>query len=79
MLEDVAGGKHLQPEQADPESFERIIRERCKGTVSYPDWRLIDEAEIKKGRAVNRPRIKFSSTEAMLAALERNRTKRTPG
>ena len=73
MLEDLAAKRHLQPGSTDPIEVERLVRERCRNVVSYPDWQRIDAAEVHNGEAVNRPRVKFTNLDAMLAALGRAR------
>lgn len=72
MLEDIAATKHLQPRTTDPKAFEQFIHARCANVVSYQDWQRIDEAEINRGKSVDRPRVKFTEVEAMLAELGRN-------
>jgi ferredoxin/flavodoxin---NADP+ reductase len=37
--------------------------------VSYADWLKIDAAEILKGEAQQRPRVKFTRIKDMLAVL----------
>jgi hypothetical protein len=39
--------------------------------VTYEDWEKIDEAELAKGKAANRPRVKFTNIDDMLAVLDR--------
>ena len=59
MLADLAEGKHLDPGRPDPPDIEALLRERSVRFISYGDWRAIDEAERARGRAENRPRVKF--------------------
>ena len=35
---------------------------------SYPDWRRLNTLEVARGRAMGRPRVKFTQVEAMLTA-----------
>jgi ferredoxin--NADP+ reductase len=37
--------------------------------VTFADWQRLDQIEIERGAAEQRPRIKFTSTEEMLSAL----------
>lgn len=71
MLEDVAQGQLLSPSQADPGAAERFIHERQPRYVSYQDWLRLNELEVSRGKALGRPRLKFTTVEEMLAALER--------
>lgn len=69
MLEDVRSGALLRPEAPSAEAAECMIRSRCPGYFSYEDWMRLDELEIVRGQEAGRPRIKFTSAEAMRAAL----------
>jgi ferredoxin--NADP+ reductase len=70
MLEDIPSLAPLDPSLATREAIEALIRERKPDYVSYADWQIIDQLEIERGRAVNRPRVKFSTIEEMLDALK---------
>jgi ferredoxin--NADP+ reductase len=72
MLEDLAGGHLLAPDEPDPAAAERFVRSRQPRCVSYEDWRRLDAIEVARGQAAGRPRLKFTRTEEMLAALERS-------
>lgn len=74
MLEDLAGNGLLQPQSTDPQAVRHLIRERCSDVISYRDWQLIDAAEMSNGKAADRPRIKFTQLDAMLAVLGRERS-----
>ena len=69
MLEDARSGALLRPEAPTAEAAERMIRSRCPDYFSYADWMRLDELEIARGEEAGRPRIKFTSAEAMRAAL----------
>ena len=69
MLEDVRNGTLLRPETPTAEAAERMIRSHCPDYFSYEDWMRLDELEIARGQKAGRPRIKFTSAEAMRAAL----------
>ncbi len=71
MLEDLANGLILNPSQPDAAAVEKLVRERQPNYFSYADWLRLNELEIARGRAVGRPRVKFTSVEEMLTALER--------
>jgi ferredoxin/flavodoxin---NADP+ reductase len=69
MLEDAAGGRTLEPTDADPAAVERFVRQRQPHYVSYADWLKLDELEVARGRARGCPRVKFTRVDEMLEAL----------
>jgi ferredoxin--NADP+ reductase len=69
MLEDLAQGKTLQPTHAAAAEAEAFIRARQPQFVTYADWKKLDALELQNGQAAGRPRLKFTSVPAMLAAL----------
>lgn len=71
MIEDLAKGALIAPESPDPARFETLVRDRQPKYFSFADWRRIDEIEIARGKESGRPRVKFTSRDAMLAALGR--------
>jgi len=71
MMEDLAAGRILKPDEPDAAAAERMIRAHQPGYVSYQDWLKLNAAEVSRGRAAGRPRLKFTRVEDMLAALGR--------
>ncbi len=71
MMEDLAAGRILKPEEPDATAAELLIRGRQPRCVSYEDWLKLNELEVSRGRAAGRPRVKFTRVEDMLAALGR--------
>jgi ferredoxin--NADP+ reductase len=69
MMEDLAAGRILKPEEPDASAAERLIRGRQPRCVSYEDWLKLNAIEVSRGRAAGRPRVKFTRVEDMLAAL----------
>jgi ferredoxin--NADP+ reductase len=69
MLEDREAGAVLEPPEPSAGAAERFVRERQPTCFTYPDWLWLNEAEMARGRAAGRPRIKFCSVEDMLEAL----------
>jgi ferredoxin/flavodoxin---NADP+ reductase len=69
MMEDLAAGATLAPGEPGREAIERLVRERQPKFVSWADWRRLDAVEVERGRAADRPRVKFTRLEDMLAAL----------
>ncbi len=71
MLEDLVKGSILQPARAGADGAEKLVRERQPQYVSYADWLKLDAMEIEKGKALSRPRVKFTCVSEMLKALGR--------
>lgn len=71
MLEDVAAGQTLCPEQPQATAVLDLITTRQPHFFTYDDWLKLDAIEIARGEAEGRPRIKFTNVESMLAALGR--------
>jgi len=47
------------------------VRARQPLCFSYQDWLQLDEIEVGRGKETGRPRVKFTRTDDMLAALGR--------
>jgi ferredoxin/flavodoxin---NADP+ reductase len=71
MVEDLAEGKHFQPTATDGAAIDSLVRSRQENVITYDDWKKIDAAELSNGEAQNRPRVKFTRIEDMLAVLGR--------
>jgi ferredoxin--NADP+ reductase len=71
MLEDLAAGRILAPAEPTAAAAERMVRERQPQFFSYADWLKMNEIEVARGRALGRPRVKFTRIEEMLAAAGR--------
>lgn len=64
MLEDL---KLAQP--SSPPQVEQLLADRGVRFLSFDDWERLDQQELKLGKAAGKPREKFTSSEAALAAL----------
>ena len=71
MLEDLAQGSILQPEEPEANKAESLVRQRQPQYISFSDWLHLNQMEIENGQASGRPRQKFTRVEDMLAALGR--------
>jgi ferredoxin--NADP+ reductase len=71
MMEDRGRDATLRPLHPAPEAIEALVRQRQPQHVSYADWQRLDVLELARGRALGRPRLKFTSVKEMLAALGR--------
>ncbi len=73
MLEDVSHGAIWNPSQANAGSLEKLVRERQPRYFSFADWLKLDQLEMARGKAQNRPRVKFTRVDEMLAALGKDK------
>ena len=71
MVEDIGTGVHFSPVETARGALETLLRERQPNLVTYEDWKKIDQAELARGEATNRPRVKFTNVDDMLAVLGR--------
>lgn len=71
MLDDFRQGRVLPATETSVAASEALVRSRQPQVVSYGDWLKLDAIELERGRAVGRPRVKFTRVEDMLAALGR--------
>ena len=69
MLEDVAGGVTLDPDDPQRDTAMSFVMQRQPDLVTYDDWRRIDELETAAGEESGRPRVKFTNAEDIFAAL----------
>jgi ferredoxin--NADP+ reductase len=71
LLEDLGGGRLLEPAQITDAGLAAYIHERQPAAVDYDQWSRIDRHERKLGEASGRPRIKLTRVQEMLAAAKR--------
>jgi len=69
MLEDLARGAILQPAAPDAAAADAFVRSRQPQCLSYDDWRYLDRLEVERGRALGRPRVKFTRLDEILTTL----------
>ncbi|WDZ83446.1 NADP oxidoreductase [Micromonospora cathayae] len=67
VLADLADGT-LRAGGHDPDKTLAQLRDRCPDLVTLDGWRRIDAAELAAGAAQGRPRVRFTTTAALLAA-----------
>ena len=48
----------------------KLLKERKPDFVTYEDWLRIDELEIERGKALGKPRDKYTSIQEMMDALK---------
>jgi ferredoxin--NADP+ reductase len=66
LEEDLRAGVLPEPE----EGIDELLAERAPHAVTAEGWRAIDELERERGRQQDRPRVKLSSRDELLAAAE---------
>jgi len=65
----LAEAKSLTPSHSGSDAIARLLSERGVRTVSFADWRVLDELELANGQRRGKVREKFCTAEAMLDAL----------
>ena len=70
MLEDLAAGRHCEPDHPQTGTLDALLVERGVRPVSYSDWQKIDAAERIAGKSANRPRVKLATHAALRAVLD---------
>jgi ferredoxin--NADP+ reductase len=74
LVDDFNAGR-LDGPTGRPAALAKLVRDRQPDVVDAAGWRAIDAAEIDRGQAQGRPRVKFTSTEEMLAAARQRPTR----
>ncbi len=69
MLEDLELETLPSPAHPEPASVESFVRQRQPALVTYADWQRINQFETARGEPQGRPRVKCTSSEEILAAL----------
>ena len=79
MLDDVPTLSPAETDLADPAAIPALLRQRDVRYVTWEEWKLIDEAEVAAGQRLGRPRLKFVTVPAMLAAIDAARARDAAG
>lgn len=58
----------LERDVDDRAALDQLLQQRGVQPLDWKDWRTIDKAERKNGRAASRPRIKFVDVDDIIAA-----------
>ena len=69
LIADVSREQHWQPECVEPDDVPKWLQRHAVHYTTYADWQTLDRIEIARGEAAGRPRLKFTTVDAMLAAL----------
>jgi ferredoxin--NADP+ reductase len=71
LLEDLGGGRLLDPPAITDHDLDAYIRAKQPSVVDYADWNRIDDHERKLGEQAGRPRVKLTRVQELLAAAKR--------
>ncbi|MBK6420712.1 MAG: FAD-dependent oxidoreductase [Gemmatimonadetes bacterium] len=71
LLEDAAAGRLNPAAEPGRAGIERLLATRGVRVVGWSDWQRLDQLEQGHGKALGRPRLKFTRVAEMLAALDR--------
>lgn len=69
FLEDFADGNVLQPTDTSEAAILALLQARKPTYITFDDWKVLDEIELQRGKAIGRSRVKFTTVEDMLEAL----------
>ncbi len=70
MMEDVASLTPVADASASPNAIIALLQERNVAYFTFADWLKLEAIEDERGKAQGRPRVKFTSEAAMLAAVK---------
>lgn len=70
MVGDLLTLTPIPDENRDPELIVELLKVRKPDYITYAHWQLINRAEVERGVAQGRPRVKFTSVPEMLEALK---------
>jgi ferredoxin/flavodoxin---NADP+ reductase len=68
MVADAKAGTTFTPTHACAADAQTLISQRQPQFFSFEDWKKLDAQEIANGKALGRPRLKFTAVAEMLAA-----------
>ncbi len=71
FLADLADGQALQPADTRDHTIIDMLETRKPAYITFDDWQVLDEIERQRGAAIGRSRVKFTTIEDMLDALEK--------
>ena len=79
LAEDLAADALPAPERPGADAIEALLAERKPDLVTADGWRAIDADELRRGEESERPRVKLSSREELLAAAVGSSASRPSG
>jgi ferredoxin--NADP+ reductase len=69
MLEDVPKLTPVPDKNAEPYAVNTLLKQRKIFYVTFEDWTVLNQIEVKKGEETGRPRVKFTAVEDMLEVV----------
>jgi ferredoxin--NADP+ reductase len=79
LVEDLRAGALRQPAHPRPGEIDALLAARVPALVTLDGWRAIDELERRRGRGLDRPRVKLAARDELLAAVTPASARRRPG
>ncbi len=70
MIEDFVAGGSFKPDLPE-NSIEKLLEKKKPDFVSYRKWSALDKRETARGGKTGRPRVKYTSIEEIMKALEK--------
>lgn len=75
LVDDYNAGLLDEP-MSRPSALRHLVRSRQPDVIDADGWRAIDAAEVERGAAQGRPRVKFTTVPEMVAAARPSRASR---
>ncbi len=73
LLDDLRAGALPEPAEPGRAGIDALLASRGVRVVSFGEWQTLDALEVAAGKAVGRPRLKFTRVPEMLGALKNGR------
>ncbi len=70
MVDDIGKDATLHPAYPTAVAASQYVQEHQSHYFSYDDWRLLNSIEVTRGKALGKPRVKFTHLQEMLAARQ---------
>jgi ferredoxin--NADP+ reductase len=71
LADDLKAGRLPDPPSPDRGQVDSLLAERKPDLVTVDGWRAIEARELERGRREQRPRVKLTAREELLATAER--------
>ena len=70
LLEDLRAGRLEGAPEPSPDCITKLLKSRNVRYVSAEEWQVLNKIEVEKGAEQERPRVKFTDLNEMLAVLD---------
>jgi ferredoxin--NADP+ reductase len=74
MVGDLPDLEGIADDKRDPGLIEDLLKEKGLDYVTFKDWLVLNEYEVGRGKAQNRPRVKCTRVEEMLDIIKQGST-----